>query len=238
VAQRGNARAEQFQQVGPTNSSSPAEAAYSEAYVKIREFILSGQFPPGHILSEAALATACQVSRTPVREALTRLQQDGLVERTNGRLRVPPRRLEEILEIYELRFLLEGFAARSAAERHTPFNMIRISSVLDTLKELYGRDEPDSAVIAAVGAKLHSAIWQASHNPFLTDCLERSRIHLGRYPADTLSHANRLQDNFDEHFRLVEAIRKRLPDEAERIVIEHLTAGRDARLKMYADKLD
>jgi DNA-binding GntR family transcriptional regulator len=219
-------------------SGGPTVTLDSEAYQRIRLLILSGQFPPGYILGETALAEACQVSRTPIREALARLQQDGLVERVGRQLRVPPRRLEEILAIYELRFLLEGFAARCAAERHTPFNFIRISSALDALRELYDADEPDSVAIAAAGAKLHSAIWQASHNPYLADSLERSRIHLGRYPADTLAYANRINDNFDEHLRLVEAIRNRQADEAERIIVEHLVEGRDARLKIYADKLD
>jgi DNA-binding GntR family transcriptional regulator len=238
VVPRSTANARTAGRTRSPESGMPTVTVDSEAYHRIRLLILSGQFPPGYVLGEAALAEACQVSRTPIREALARLQHDGLVERVGRQLRVPPRRLEEILAIYELRVLLEGFAARCAAERHTPFNMIRISSALDALRELYEADKPDSVTIADAGAKLHSAIWQASHNPALVDSLERSRIHLGRYPADTLAFANRIHDNFDEHCRLVEAIRNRLSDEAERIVTDHLIAGRDARLKIYADKLD
>ena len=89
------------------------------AYERLKNAIITGELGPGTHLVESSLARLCQVSRTPVREALTRLEQDGLVHQGARGLVVRERSPEEILDIYETRIVLEATAARLAAERHT-----------------------------------------------------------------------------------------------------------------------
>jgi len=100
-------------------------------YERLRDEVVSGQLPEGAPLVEATVATRYGTSRTPVREALRRLEQDGLVERGARGLRVRIRGPEEILEIYEVRILLEAAAARHAAVRHTRLDLIRIGLAMD-----------------------------------------------------------------------------------------------------------
>lgn len=216
----------------PVLAGSRPKALPEAVYVRIRDAIVTGQLPPGSILGEAPLAEWLNVSRTPVREALLRATQEGLAERDGRRLRVRARRLEEILQIYEVRCMAEGLAARAAAHRHTPFDLAVIESAFEASRSVDDADD-----FAEAGRKLHRAIWQTSHNPFLMETLERGEIHLGRYPAQTLTVPHRREENLDEHVRLIAAIKEGDADKAERIVVEHLTAGRDLRMKIYSDIL-
>lgn len=223
-----------------TSDDVPAALATSRSkglpetvYARIRDAIITGRLPPGSVLAEASLAEWLNVSRTPVREALLRATQEGLAERDGRRLRVRPRRLEEILQIYEVRCMAEGFAARAAAARHTPFDLAVIDSAFEASRSV---DDPDD--FAEAGRRLHRAIWQASHNPFLLEMLERGEIHLGRYPAQTLTIPHRREDNLDEHIRLIAAIKDGDGDKAEQVVVEHLTAGRDLRMRIYSEILE
>src|SRR5690606_35558099 len=88
-------------------------------YERIKEAIIAGDLAPGQPVVETALAEWCQVGRTPIREALTRLEQDGLLIRTSRGLVVRERSPDVILDIYETRILLEAAAARTAAARRT-----------------------------------------------------------------------------------------------------------------------
>src|SRR6478736_2572916 len=91
-------------------------------YDQLRALVLSDEFGPDTMLVETALATRLGVSRTPIREALRRLEQDGLIERTSRGTRVGERSPEQILEIYELRILLEGQAASAGAAVSSTFS--------------------------------------------------------------------------------------------------------------------
>ena len=95
-------------------------------YEQLRQSIIEGRLLPGESLVEANLASTYGVSRTPIREALTRLQQDGLVHRGDRGLVVRESTPEEILDIYETRVILEAQAARLAAKRRTEFELARI----------------------------------------------------------------------------------------------------------------
>ena len=98
----------------------------SEVYDRLRAEVVAGTFEAGAPLTELVLAQRYGTSRTPVREALRRLEQDGLVERGERGMRVRTRSPEEILEIYEVRIPLEATAASAAAQRHSEFDMARI----------------------------------------------------------------------------------------------------------------
>src|SRR5690606_26282547 len=97
----------------PSAMEIPVPAAKRTPYDKIRDAIVSGELAGGTPLTESSLAAWCGVSRTPIREALLRLEQDGLIVRTERGPVVRSRSPEEILDIYEVRIALEATAARS-----------------------------------------------------------------------------------------------------------------------------
>ncbi|GLW08680.1 GntR family transcriptional regulator [Microtetraspora sp. NBRC 13810] len=203
----------------------------SDVYRRLREDILSGGLAAETPLVEAALADRYGTSRTPVREALRRLEQDGLVERADRSLRVRARSPEEILEIYEVRISLEGVAARAAAERHTPYDLARLRAEAGRMA---ATPADDPRAMADANRRFHEAIYAAGHNATLLDLLTRLNDHLARYPATTLSHPGRWHQARTEHEALLAAIAARDAPTAATLAEQHMTTARDIRLLMYS----
>lgn len=203
----------------------------ASAYDRLRELILTNAFGSNEPLTEVNVAEKLGVSRTPVREALKRLEQDGLVERFGRGVRVKERSPEEILEIYEVRVTLEAAAARGAAERSTELDLSRLEAIHEQMLPL-----PASALDECVlwNNRFHEALWRASHNATLEDVITRLITLLRRYPQTTLAFPGRWERILDEHARLIAAIRARDADLAASIAAEHMTVARDTRLRMYA----
>lgn len=209
-------------------------AVRESPYEKIKAAILDGTLAPGAPLVESSVAEWCGVSRTPVREALTRLEQDGLVTRGDRGLVVRERSPEEILDIYDVRIVLEETAARLAAERHTAFDLIRLERLLRTGEEI---DQSDPVALAESNREFHRAVWQAGRNESLMDLLSRLNSHLVRYPITTLTYPGRWHQALAEHRQLVEAISKRDSAMAAEIARQHLTEARDIRLRLWEQDL-
>ncbi|GAB3468012.1 GntR family transcriptional regulator [Actinophytocola sediminis] len=199
-------------------------------YQRLKEAIRSGDLRPGQQLVESALAEWCEVSRTPIREALSKLQHDGLVERSERGLVVRERGPEEVLDIYETRIALEGTAARLAAERRSAHDLMLLRRALAKLESVA---EGDVEAMVETNRQFHTAIWRASRNVSLIDLLERLDLHLARYPATTLSSPGRWGRSNDQHTALVAAIDARDSDTAEKLALEHFTEARDIRLSLF-----
>lgn len=199
-------------------------------YQRLKEAIRSGDLRPGQQLVESALAEWCEVSRTPIREALSKLQHDGLVERSERGLVVRERGPDEVLDIYETRIALEGTAARLAAERRSSHDLMLLRRSLSRL-ELTTDDDVEGMV--TTNRQFHNAVWRASRNISLIDLLERLDLHLTRYPATTLSSPGRWARANEQHRALVGAIEARDSDTAEKVALEHFTEARDIRLSLF-----
>ena len=189
--------------------------------------IADGTLEPGIPLVEAQLAEWCGVSRTPIREALTRLQHDGLIERSDRGLVVRQRSPEEILDIYEIRVGLEAMAARLAAERHTRLDGIRLAKALERWNEA-----TDAGDVVSTNQDFHRALWLASHSQTLIDLLERLALHLGRFRGTTLTVPGRLESSRVEHQEIVDAVLAGDADAAANASTKHFTAAMRIRLEL------
>lgn len=203
-------------------------------YQRLKEAIRAGELIPGQQLVESVLAEWCEVSRTPIREALSKLQHDGLVERNDRGLVVRERSPEEVLDIYETRIALEGTAARMAAERRNSHDLILLRRALSRLEAL-NTDDVDAMVRA--NRQFHTAVWRASHNSSLIDLLERLDLHLVRYPANTLESPGRWERSNEQHQAIVAAIEARDSDGAEKSAVTHFTEARDIQLALFDEAL-
>lgn len=205
----------------------------NDLYDRLRSEIVTGRLTPGAPLVETELAIQYGTSRTPVRESLRRLEQDGLVERGERGMQVRSRSPEEILEIYEVRIGLEGWVARTAAERRTSFD-------LALLEERHARmveaDSTSEEVAMALNNTFHEAIWSASHNQTLVDLLTRLRSHLTRYPVTTLTSPGRWEVVLRDYRQLIDAIIAKDAKASSELAKAHMTAARDIRLRMYASE--
>jgi DNA-binding GntR family transcriptional regulator len=205
----------------------------ANVYARIRDDIVAGALAPGEPLVEIAMAGRYGTSRTPVREALRRLEQDGLVERAERGMRVRARSPEEVLEIYDVRIGLEATAARWAAARRTELDLVRLRGVHQRMAEL---DPVDPAAMAEANRRFHETLWTAGHNGTLVDLLRHLSAHLTRYPATTLTSPGRWAAVLDEHARLIDAVAARDADGAAGIAEEHRAAAREIRLRMAGDE--
>lgn len=215
---------------GTRPSSGGSNDRRVSAYVTLKQAILDRTLAPGQPLVESALAEMCKVSRTPIREALQRLEQDGLVERGDRGLIVRECSPEEILDIYDARIALEGTAARLAAERRTNLDLVQIRRQVVAVDDI---PADDNAALAKNNRQFHETIWTASHNSSLLDLLNRLNQHLARYPTTTLSYPGRWAQACDEHRGMYEAIEARDAALAEKIAVQHFTEARDIRLLQW-----
>ncbi|MDO8208818.1 GntR family transcriptional regulator [Conexibacter sp. CPCC 206217] len=198
-------------------------------YERLRKELLEGEFPPGTVLLETVLSARYGVSRTPVREALGRLAQDGLLERSSRGFTVRRRSPEEILEIYDARIALESTSAALAAERHTAFDLARLTHLLEQR-----RAATDGAEAGRLNRAWHTALRDASHNRTIDELLDRLDGLLAVYRPGYTVKADPDREAV-EHEQVLEAIRRRDAEGARLAMVEHLRHGRDLRIQAFLD---
>ncbi|MCX0272991.1 GntR family transcriptional regulator [Nocardia zapadnayensis] len=202
-------------------------------YERLRGAILDGTLSPGQVVSENQLASELGASRTPVREALHRLEVEMLVERIGRTVRVRTTSPEEILDIYEVRITLEGAAARGAARRSTELDRARLRAANASMRAA-GNDPKERA---ATNREFHETLWHASHSPTLVDLLKRLNVHLIRYPTTTLEDDDRWRTVLIEHDAMIEAIENQDVVRAQSLAESHMTGAREVRLKMMTQRV-
>jgi DNA-binding GntR family transcriptional regulator len=197
-------------------------------YDTLRGWIHSRKFKVGERVREEAVARALGVSRTPVREALSRLQTRGLLQVSAGGLIVVELTPQQTMELYALREVLEGAAARSAAQHASPNEIAALYQLNAEFGEALGEPERQ----ATINKEFHQTIYDAARNRYLMRTLEDLHDTLMLLPSTTFTVAGRAEKAVPEHHRMIEAIERRDADEAEREAREHIRHAQDARFAM------
>jgi DNA-binding GntR family transcriptional regulator len=198
-------------------------------YTALRADILTGALSSGEPVREVAVASRFGVSRTPVREALRRLEHDRLLVPSSRGLVVRGVDAEEVIQSYTVRILLEGEAAAEAASARNQADLLRLESLLERDRSL---SDPDDQTRAETNTEFHEAIWTATHNPVLQDLLRRLTVHLVRTPHSTLSAPSRWEEALDEHGAILAAVAERDADGARSVATAHMTRAREIRLEL------
>jgi GntR family transcriptional regulator, rspAB operon transcriptional repressor len=203
-------------------------------YEELKVAILELRLAPGHPMREAALADQLGVSKTPIREALSRLEQEGLVETTSfkGAI-VTGYSRKDLLEIYELRELLENSAARSAAESMSAPALAQLDRICRDSRQ--AREGTDPARLAALLSEFDAALFDQVQNSRIRALIENLRSHLTRIGQLTAEIPGRLQTSVDEHERILAAIAARDPDLAEQRMRDHIRSVRDDQLRALSE---
>jgi DNA-binding GntR family transcriptional regulator len=197
--------------------------ASDRAYAMIRDMILSGELLSGAKIGEEALAEQCGVSRTPIREALSRLEAELLIRRSDTqRSFVADWSLEDVEEMFELRGLLESRAARRAAKRINWSQIERLKMHHDAIREAISTAVPDTQRFLEQNHHFHGIILEASASAQLSNMLarivERPIVH--RTVQNFTSHD--LQRSVREHGELLAAFEQRDPAWAEAVMVSHI----------------
>lgn len=200
------------------------------AYARVREMVLTGQLEPGAVLNQAVLARQIGISTTPLREALRRLAQQGLVELGAHRdARVAPLDAAEARDLVELRQDLDPLAAGLAAQRRTAADLAEMADSLARLESL--PEDPSPAQLAG-HRRFHAALYRASHNAVLVQTLDGLWDKTDRYRRHAL-RAGRTDEEVaqraEEHRLLVEAVSDRDAAAATELMRRHVESSLAAR---------
>ena len=190
-------------------------------YRALEEDILRGRLAGGEGLREMALAARFESSRTPVRSALHRLAEDGLVVlNANRGATVVGITDNDIDDIYAMRMRLEGLASRLAAERMTAAQKAELSSVVH-LSEMYC-ESGDNAAGSEMDSRFHKMIYEASGSRHLCKTLSELHRNIKACRASAMCDSERARLSITEHHRILEAIIAGNGDEAERLTAVHI----------------
>lgn len=200
------------------------------AYRRVRTLLLSGELSPGAVLHQATLARTIGISTTPLREALRRLEQEGLVELDAHRdARVTRLDATEARDLVEVRRGLEPLAASLAADRRTDEDLATMRAALDGLASL--ERDPSTAALAA-HRSFHAAVHRAAGNRLLSGILDGLWDKADRYRRHDLEQDRSADDmarSAEEHRSIVEAIADRDADAAGELMLRHVGASLGAR---------
>jgi DNA-binding GntR family transcriptional regulator len=199
-------------------------------YKALKEMIIIQEIPPGEKLDEDSLASQLGVSRTPVRESLYRLENEGIVK-------IIPRRgafivkhsKESINEILSVREVLEGLSAREAASHITDAAL----EVLESLSEKFSESNVRllSKEYLQVDVKFLKTIFEASKNEWLISLMNILNDHIQMLRLRTVTFQGRPEQSLSEHRRILEALKARDPLLAESLMREHINNVRESYLK-------
>ena len=180
--------------------------------------ILSEKFPRGEVLTENRLSELLEVSRTPVREALRRLEQEHLIEMTTKGALVIGISKEDIVTIYEMRLRLEGMAA--AAKNASPSDIAELREILD-MQEFYTA-KGDADNIKNADSRFHRAIYRASGSVPLCDTLTDLHKKIIKYRKASVSDKSRATESLAEHRAVLDAISRGDRANAEKLTVTHI----------------
>ena len=190
-----------------------------QVFERLETDILSEKYARGEILVEMDLCQDLGVSRTPVREALRRLQQEHLVEEYGKGLKVLGVTNEDLEDIMELRLRLEGFAAARAAERITEEQLKELKETLD-LQEFY-LTKKDTDHIKGMDSKFHELIYKFSDSVVIYDTLLPLHKKVQRYRKKSVENNSRATASVEEHRAIYEALAAHDPKAAEKAILNH-----------------
>jgi DNA-binding GntR family transcriptional regulator len=202
----------------------PLEDQYSlrgRVYNALRENILNGKYRPGENLIEMRLAEELNVSRTPVREAIRQLELEGLVESIpNKGVTVKGVSKKDMEDIFRIRLVLEGLAARWAAEQITDEELKELEEAYE-LMEFY-TNKGDIDQIAKLNTRFHEVIYLASKSNVLRQILTDFQFYVKWARLESLSSPGRKEQTIKEHYDILQAFKARDVQEAEKYLTIHV----------------
>lgn len=205
------------------------------AYDLLRQAIITNKLAPGARLLEEHLARELNVSRTPLREALKVLENEGFVQRLlSGGYQVAPLSDKELDNLYSIRLVLEGLAARQAAQHITSETLEALEMWNEQMKSYWLKQRNEEALQA--GRSFHAEIYRASQNENLAVLLLRLGDQIARYRYYSIVH--RVPEAHEDHSAILAALRAHDPERAEMISRAHVEVEHRLVLSKMRERLE
>ena len=214
----------------PYLAKTRADALFEE----LENDIVSGKYHPGDALKEMDLVKERNISRTPVREAIHRLEQEHLVEMTEHGMVVRGVLKEDLKDIMLIRGRIEGLAARFAAEAADGEGLARLKEIVDEQEKAVAQCDGDGLKLC--DDAFHRQICAMSGHPLLADTLIPLHRKIARYRRLSVASADRAEKAAAEHRAIYEAIARGDAGESQRLTDEHLRRAAESILGMEDEK--
>ncbi len=207
-------------------------SAWETAYTTIRDSILNMTLKPGEMVSEETLSKKLGISRTPVREAFKRLEQEGLIVSQNRRKRVYILTISEIEELFDVKCAVEGHVALLAAERKTPELARRLGEIMEKMRRFpvaelgpggRGEDGPALAAWLAIDEEYHAALYLMARNRRAAELIAGLNRQWHRLRMGINAMEGRVEKSIAEHIELGETILRGDGGAARDLMIRHLS---------------
>lgn len=200
-------------------------------FESLREAIITAQLKPGERMMEIQLAEEMGVSRTPVREAIRKLELEGLVVMVPRKgAYVAGLSLKDIADVFEIRRALEGLAAELAADRITEDELEKLERYLVIIAEEI--EGGDIEKVVETDTQFHTLLYEASRNSRLSQTISNLREQIQRFRTTSLSYPGRMKEALEEHRKIVEAISVRDGEAARLIAMEHIENAENSMMSM------
>ncbi len=195
-------------------------------YTGVKNAIIAGEFQPGKRLIEEKLAADMTTSRTPVREAIQKLEKEGLIFRLpRGGFAVKPVTESEVEEVLGLRSVLEGYAGYLATSRITGPELGQLDEIITQEEECLKNLNVEEFI--RLDGEFHDVLYKAAKNARLYGLLNDLRDYMYRYRVIILHYQRKLHLAVQDHREMVAAIKSKSPRLVERLVRKHVSRGKE-----------
>ena len=200
-----------------------------QVYDRLKQAIVTGEIRPGARVVESRLGAVLGISRTPVREALHKLEREGLLERNaSGGFFVTDLERSDIEETFGIRTVLESYAARLAALHHRPEEIEPLEEKVCRYQECL--DRGDTEALLKINTEFHEMLYALSRSPRLIKMINDLKDQIFRFRRVILNRGDMARISNEDHRLMLRLIRDRDADEVEKVVREHLLKGKDVVL--------
>lgn len=202
------------------------------AYENLKQAILNGELAPGERIVESRLANALSISRTPVREAIHKLEREGrLFQNPAGGFFVAGLSRKDIEETFGIRSVLESYAARLAAKNHVKRELEQLERKIQEFQICMMRKDMDD--LPRINTELHNLLYAMSRSPRLIKMINELKDHIFRFRQVILKKEKMARTSNQDHRLMLELIKKRDADGVEKLVREHILRGQEVVLNEF-----
>lgn len=203
-----------------------------QVYENLKEAIIKGDLRPGQRVVESRLAMAFGISRTPVREAIHKLEREGLIRRNRrGGFFVPGLTREDIEETFGIRSVLESYAVKLAAARHRGSDLRQLEAKIRDYQRCL--DQGRLEALPAINTQFHDLLYGLSGSPRLVELIHGLGDLIHRFRRVLLESPEMARISNDDHRLMLDSIRRRDADGVEKLVREHIERGKQVVLQEF-----
>jgi DNA-binding GntR family transcriptional regulator len=209
-----------------TQESKKRRLLREHVYTNVKNAIIGGDFQPGKRLIEEKIAADLETSRTPVREAIQKLEKEGLIYRLpRGGFAVKAVTEEEVEEVFGLRSILEGYAAYLATSRITVEEMKKLEEIIHAEDECLKNLNIDEFI--RLDGEFHDVLYKAAKNARLYVLLHDLRDYMYRYRVIILRYQRKPHLAVQDHKQMLASIKGKSPRQVDKLVRKHMIRGKD-----------